>query len=113
MAEKELQQEHGASLEARKRRDDRSSEHRKPKERTRSGTRLDNLKVHPHRYTSSNKTAPPEGAITFPNSAADWGPSVQGYEPVEDFSHSNCNTGRNYKENGGRWDLTEELNHEQ
>ena len=49
-----------------------ASEHRKQEERTGSGTGLDNLKTHPHRYTSSKKTAPPKGFITFPNSATNW-----------------------------------------
>lgn len=63
-----------------------SSTHRKGREGTGSGLRLETLKAHSQWHTSSSsKAPPPKVSITSPNSTTDWGPSVQLHEPLGTF----------------------------
>lgn len=61
-------------------------------ERTGSGASLQNPKILPQSHSSSNKSSPLKGSLTFPNSATSWGPNIQTHELIEDISHSNQKT---------------------
>lgn len=72
------------------------------------GPRLESIKTQPHWYTSTSRYPTTKGSITFPNSATNWGPSVQIQETMRDISFTIPTEGKTYilREHGWRLNFT-------